>query len=358
MVTDLAAAGERRSGMALRAAWRDLNDGAAGRPRSRDAAQRLGVSEGELIASLVGETATRLRTQGAAIVRDMPNLGPVMALTRNAHCVHEKTGPYLDVAINAAHGLVLGELIDLRLFPARWKHTFAVVDQTDDGPRRSLQVFDADGMAVHKIYQTPGADVVAFDRLIADWRADDQSPMITVRDVEPPAGDRADTEIDVERLRTEWAALEDTHEFFGMLRGLMVGRLQALRLAGSGFSRQVGTDALARTLEAARETGTAIMVFVGNPGCIQIHTGPVVNLKRMGPWFNVLDPTFNLHLREDAIASAWVVRKPTRDGDVTSLELFDAQGFCFTQMFGARKPGRPELDAWRAILSDLPAPAA
>ena len=68
---------------------------------------------------------------------------------------------------------------------------------------------------------------------------------------------------------------------------------------------------------------TPIMCFVGNPGCIQIHTGPIYTLKVMGPWFNILDPTFNLHLREDAIHQGWVVRKPTRDGIVTSLELFD-----------------------------------
>jgi putative hemin transport protein len=95
-------------------------------------------------------------------------------------------------------------------------------------------------------------------------------------------------------------------------------------------------------------------VFVGNPGCIQIHSGPVHNLKRMGPWFNVLDPDFNLHLREDKIVSAWVVYKPTRDGTVTSLELYDADDFCFAQLFGARKPGKPELEGWRAIAAALP----
>ena len=345
---------ERLSGAALRAAWDALVKGAGGKLRAREAAQHLGVSEGELITSLVGERASRLRTQGAQIVKDVPALGPVMALTRNEHCVHEKIGPYLDVSIQGAHGLVLGELIDLRLFPSRWHHTFAVVDETDPGPRRSLQIFDADGMAVHKIYQKPQTDTAAFDDLVSRWRAEDQSPVLVLRPVEPSQGDRADTEIDIERLRREWAALEDTHEFFGMLRGLAVGRLQALRLAGSDFARRVPAESLATVLEVVRDTGTPIMVFVGNAGCIQIHSGPVMNLKRLGPWFNVLDPTFNLHLREDAIASAWVVRKPTRDGDVTSLELFDAEGFCFTQLFGRRKPGKPELEPWRAVLAALP----
>jgi putative hemin transport protein len=348
---------QRLSGEALRRAWSDLKDRSGGKLRARDAAQKLNVSEGELIASLIGAGATRLRTKGADIVKDIPALGPVMALTRNEHCVHEKIGPYLDVTINAMHGLVLGELIDLRIFPSRWHHGFAVIDEADDGPRRSIQIFDADGTAVHKIYQKPATDIAAFDRLIENWRAEDQTPELAVRDIPPAEGDRADTEIDVGVLRSKWSAMEDTHEFFGILRGLKVGRLQALRLAGCAFANAVPADALAQVLEMARDSATPIMVFAGNPGCIQIHTGEVVNLKRMGPWINVLDPAFNLHLREDAIAGAWIVRKPTRDGDVTSLELFDKDGFCFAQLFGARKPGKPELEAWRAILSRVPAAA-
>jgi putative hemin transport protein len=350
----LANQSERLWGATLRSAWNELAERSGGKLRARDAAARLGVSEGELVASLVGKGATRLRTKGADIIKDVPALGPVMALTRNEHCVHEKIGPYLDVTIAPAHGLVLGELIDLRLFPSRWHHSFAVIDETDGGARRSIQVFDSEGAAVHKIYQKPETDIAAFDALIEAWRSEDQSPRLERRDIPAPTGDRADTEIDVERLRREWSALEDTHEFFGMLRGLEVGRLQALRLAGSPFARPVASDTLGRVLEAARDNTTPVMVFVGNAGCIQIHTGPVFNLQRMGPWFNVLDPTFNLHLREDAIASAWVVRKPTRDGDVTSLELFDKDGFCFAQLFGARKPGKPELESWRAILADMP----
>src|SRR3546814_4658978 len=68
------------------------------------------------------------------------------------------------------------------------------------------------------------------------------------------------------------------------------------------------------------------MIFVGSPGMVQIHTGPVTTLKQVGPWFNVLDPGFNLHLRDGDITEAWVVRKPTRDGIVTALEVYDAEG--------------------------------
>jgi putative hemin transport protein len=99
------------------------------------------------------------------------------------------------------------------------------------------------------------------------------------------------------------------------------------------------------------------MVFVGNPGMIQIHTGPVANLKTLGEWFNVMDPDFNLHLHQPGVASAWLVRKPTSDGIVTSIELFDAAGENILLLFGKRKPGIPESEAWRALVAGIEADA-
>jgi putative hemin transport protein len=67
----------------------------------------------------------------------------------------------------------------------------------------------------------------------------------------------------------------------------------------------------------------------------------------------VLDPGFNLHLREDLIEDVWVVEKPTSDGVVTSVEAFDARGELMVMFFGARKPGQSELVAWRNIVAHL-----
>ncbi|WP_211230620.1 ChuX/HutX family heme-like substrate-binding protein [Inquilinus limosus] len=159
-----------------------------------------------------------------------------------------------------------------------------------------------------------------------------------------------DAEIDVAGFRAGWDAMEDTHQFFGLLKSHRLDRLQAMRLAEPQRAEPVARDALRRVLTGAAESGAAIMVFVGNPGCLQIHTGPVHNLKDVGPWLNVLDPGFNLHLREDRIDSAWVVRKPTRDGVVTSLELFDIDGALMAMLFGARKPGQPERGDWRELV--------
>ena len=60
--------------------------------RALDAAQKLGVSECELLAVRVGGDAIRLHDQAEDILASLEPLGEVMALTRNADCVHEAQG--------------------------------------------------------------------------------------------------------------------------------------------------------------------------------------------------------------------------------------------------------------------------
>ncbi len=100
------------------------------------------------------------------------------------------------------------------------------------------------------------------------------------------------------------------------------------------------------------------MIVVGSGGCIQIHTGPIKRLLDSNGWLNVLDPTFNLHLRDAGIARLFSVRKPTDDGIVTSIEAFDDHDRNILLMFGARKPGKPELGPWRSLVARIEKQAA
>jgi putative hemin transport protein len=331
--------------------------------RIRDAAQRLGVSEAELLATCCGGGATRLREPEAPdrwgrILHRLPALGRVMALTRNEHCVHERKGHYREAGIFGTMGSVVGPDIDLRFFLNRWHFGFAVAEPSPHGIRDSLQFFDSDGSAVHKVYLQAESHRGEFDALVAEYRSEDQSATFRAEPQPAKAPDLPDAEIDQDAFRQGWRALEDTHEFFGLLKKHHLGRTQALRLIGTEFAEPLAPACAAHLLHGAASAALPIMVFVANPGMIQIHTGPVERIVPRGEWINVLDPDFNLHLRNSAIASAWAVRKPTRDGIVTSIELFDAAGEMIVQFFGRRKPHEAELEAWRALAASLPRASA
>lgn len=343
--------------IALQEAFAAMRRGA--KARHRDIAAKLGVSEGELVAAHVARPdeapdrlmkAQRLRTEWPQIVQALEPVGEVLALTRNESCVHEKTGTYTNASHTGQMGLVLGGAIDLRVFYRRWAHGFAIEEPIEKGLQRSLQFFDASGVAIHKVFLRDTGNAAAWEALVADFADERQPAGIQVQPAEPPAPERPDADIAVPAFRQAWASMRDTHEFFGLLKKHGVTRTQALRLADPQFVQRVEPDAAPLMLNAAARDGVPIMVFVGNPGMIQIHSGAVKKIVTMGPWLNVLDEGFNLHLRADHIASAWVVGKPTSDGLVSSLELFDAGGQTIAMFFGERKPGKPELPSWRSLM--------
>ncbi len=321
--------------------------------RTRDAAAALGVSEADLVDASVGEGVVRLAGPFEDIVRGLSGVGRVMALTRNEAAVHERKGRYEKVSFSPHFGLVLGPDIDLRLFMKQWASAYAVQVPSRGRVLESIQFFDGHGEAVHKVYLM-NDERAAWDALIAAHTADDQTAggLVTTPAPAPPA---PNPELDVDTLLAEWGAMTDTHQFFGILKRSGATSGQAFAAAEGRFTRRLPTDVAAAVLHQAAEQGTPIMVFVGNRGCIQIHSGPVKAIKPMGPWINVMDPDFNLHLHQQRVASAWHVRKPTEDGDVNSVELLDADGQVLVRFFGARKPGVPELEGWRALAQGLEA---
>ena len=337
--------------------------------RHRDIAKILSISEAELLAAHCGPIPTdnettaqqgilqvsRLDTNWAEQISSLEQLGPVMALTRNASCVHEKIGVYSPVSQTGKIGIVQGEAIDLRIFYQHWQTGFIVREKTSRGLQQSIQYFDHSGEAVHKIFLRPESQLKALDWIQERFAHALQEPYLTVQSRSSVSPDRCDSEIDVSGLMQEWTVMRDTHDFFLLLKKYSVSRLQAFRLIGADYAHAVRPMECRRILSIASEKKISIMVFVSNPGVIQIHTGVVTNISVANGWINVLDSDFNLHLRQDQIASAWVVRKPTVDGIVTSLELFDHSGDLILMLFGQRKPGTPENIQWRAMLDNLSA---
>ena len=318
--------------------------------RIRNAAEQLEVSEAELLATNIGEEVTVLNPDFQGILTEAEKLGKVMALTRNDECVHERKGTYLNGDFSSPHAqLFVGEDIDLRIFLNHWKFAFAVVE----GDKKSLQFFGKDGLALHKIYLTKDSNEEAFNAIVEKFKAEDQSQVLTFEAVAPKQAEKADAEIDVEGFKKAWTELKDTHDFFMMTRKFGVSRTQALRLAPEGFTKKIDNAKVVNILEDASEKNTPIMVFVGNRGMIQIHTGNVKKTLWHQQWFNVMDPDFNLHLDVTKIAEAWIVKKPTEDGEVTAIEVFNKEGDFIVQFFGKRKPGIPELQEWKDLVAAL-----
>ncbi|WP_010139119.1 hemin-degrading factor [Oceanicola sp. S124] len=320
--------------------------------RPRDLAASLGVSEADLLAARVdGDRVVRISADPDALLPGVETLGEVMALTRNDSIVSEVEGTFGGYRPGEHAGLVLGQGIDLRIFRRHWVHGFAVVAETKAGIRLSFQVFDAAGDAVHKIYLPKGAEASGWEALREALRIEDQSDSL-VTDARAPVEAAILRPEVAAALRADWAEMGDTHKFPALMRKHGINRLGAYRVVGAPWARPLAVASVGRILDRLAETGTPSMIFVGNAGCVQIFSGQIGPIKTMGPWLNVLDPGFDMHLRGDHIAEVWAIEKPARRGPAISLEFFDAQGALISQIFGHRTAEVDHNAAWSALVEE------
>ena len=332
----------------------------------RDAARQLGVSEAQLLATQVGAEVLRLKAGDQdikAIYERLPGLGRIKAITRNDDVVLERAGEVAP-ARRDEEGRVLpgtgfaGGPIDLRFAWAEWASAFAVVQPGRAGKTsRSLQFFDRQGDAVHKIYLDNDEHVAAFDKLVSDFRMSEQRAGLRVEPASPlpaQAVRMTPSEDDIKELRRSWQELTDVHQFPRLLRELRLTREQALQLIGPDAAWRISPQAAQALLEEARARQQPIMVFVSNRGMTQIYSGTIGKLATSGEWLNVLDPDFNLHLRMAAVDHGWVVRRPTDHGIVTSVEFYDASGRQIVNFFSRRDRGQAETAQWRNMADGLP----
>lgn len=321
--------------------------------RERDLASQLGVSEADLVAAHVSEGVRRIEPRVNDLLLGLEAVGEVMALTRNDSAVHEKIGIYDKVHTGDRGAMVLGADIDLRIFPGAWAYGFAVEKRDGDEVRHSLQFFDQAGDAVHKVHLRPKSNLDAYQKLVAELLSPEQSQVVDVKPIARSTFDETESG-SADELRERWSTMTDVHQFFGMLRALKLNRKQAVGMVAEDYAWRLDGEALTAMFHHAANEQIPIMCFVGNHGCIQIHSGPVTTIKPMGPWINVLDETFHLHLRLDHVREVWAVRKPTKDGHVTSLEAYGADNELIIQFFGKRHEGEGERADWRMIAENLP----
>lgn len=327
-------------------------------PFTRDLAIELNVSEAELTHARVGFDAKRLRNEVKDLLNALSKVGKVKAITRNDIAVHVHDGEYINARFNDHAGLILnpGEL-DLRFFFSYWHSVFAVTEETPKGTRHSIQFFDIHGDALHKVYTTDKTNIQEWEALIDAFLAE-ENPALELTPAEPFSSTPVSEEL-AQKIEQQWRSMTDVHQFFKLLKDNNLSRQQAFKAVSDDLAYQVDNSALETLLNLAKDAQNEIMIFVGSRGCVQIFTGKIEKIKphqfegSEQSWLNIFNPEFTLYLIESEIAESWISRKPTEDGFVTSLEIFDKKGQQIAQLYGQRTEGTAEQQQWREQINTL-----
>ena len=323
--------------------------------RERDLATQLGVSEAAFLEAWIGDYVEAIEPDLDVFFPMLGEAGEVMALSRNENAVHEKTGIYEGYKSGKHASIVLGRNIDLRIFPRHWRHAYHVAKPLQDGSvQRSFQFFDAYGDAVHKVFAREATDIGKWNA-IRDRLSISQGPTGFPRRAARTGREAPDGNV-VAELRQSWATMENTHQFQSILRKSRMPRLAAIETIGDEFAWKLSDDAVEILFQQLSSDQVPVMLFLRNPGILQIHSGPVHSIKQVGPWLNVLDPGFHLHLRADRFDALWLVRKPTKGTDVYSLEVFGPEGEQTIMINGDRRDGddNEAVVQWNQLVQALP----
>jgi putative hemin transport protein len=318
----------------LRARWQALREENP-KLRIRDAADQLDVSEAALVALGVGVTATRLQSNWVDLLLEIHRFGPVMGLTRNDHAVHERHGNYGNLKILGDALIARDDGFEAALFLSRCATGFAVSEFAHGQARQSFQFFDERGVAVHKIYLTEHSRPEVFKEVVAQFRSADQSDAVQISPFETQRVNEGVDSLWSSRIVSDWPLGADGKPVTCPDLSLQSAAIQVEPL-GAGAAEVV--------LKRAAELATPLVVVVGHSGAVQLHRGPIQKILRTGPWMNVLDDAFNLHLRDTQLTSASCIRELTDTGDV-SLYWGDTHHCPVLQIFSEDRSG-----SWEACV--------
>ncbi|MDO4728264.1 MAG: ChuX/HutX family heme-like substrate-binding protein [Bacteroidota bacterium] len=324
--------------------------------RIRNAAQKLGVTEVELLATRVGEGVVRLENKAVEIFKSIASLGRVMVLTRNEECVHEEKGLFQEVEVMDNNQLrVNNENINLRIDLNSISKVFGVTDHSAHGTQQSIQFFDKSGEAIHKIYLTADSNQQTYDAILEQYRSSDQLSQEAVSEVNKLIKDeKPDVEVDLEGFHSAWKSLESACHFGKLIESFGLTRIQALRLAPSDYyADKIDNNSIVKMLEEVAKAKVPVVISVSNAYVYQTFKGIIRKTMWHQTWYNIMDPDFNLHLDMSKIAATYVVRKPSNSGTVTSIEAYNEMGELIVHFFSPNAELDTEQSAWREIVGKL-----
>lgn len=342
--------------------WKSYQDKKANTPMlfPTEGAKELQVSELELL--LASPDSRYMGNACMDVLNALTelNVEKLESIVRNDYAVHEKLGRYQNLKLSAKMGLMLNVGgLDLRYFMNKWHHMLTMDDTSNpERPIHSIQFFDEHGNAVNKVYLKDTHALPEWNELINDQVNKIELDTISLKPLQKQDVWMLKTlpEEAKQTLQDKWLAMTDVHQFFGILKKLDIDRVSSYTQAPEGMAIKLKPNAIEPFLNLVKENQCPIMIFVGNTGVVQIQTGTIQTIKRMGDWINILDKDhndFTLHLKDSAIAQLWCVKRPIAEGHVTCIEAFDKKGQTIATLFGQRKEGQPELDSWVAITNQI-----
>ena len=265
--------------------------------RIRDAAYQMKVSEAELLSTEINETVSFLLIEDmAAFIKDVLKVDKIMLLIRSDYVVHEKTIKTKNIRLEDNQIIDLDKndcsILDFNI--DAFEYVFFQKKMHSNRELKSFQFFDKAGMAILKIY-LKGKDLGFFDEIDLKYKKTYNYEMQSDLDINN--SNLLDSKIKI-NLPYDTSNSKTT-------------------------CRDISVKSLRLILENASDMKTPIQIHALGLGTIQYHRNTVRNIVDYGPWVNVIDQKFNLHVLENGLTRASLIQYQFKDCQQYLINFFD-----------------------------------
>ena len=267
--------------------------------RIRDAADKMHVSEAELLSTEINEGVSFLLIPELEIfIKDIMMIDRIMLLIRSDNIVHEKTikTNTLKLKDNQIIDMENNKSLLLEFDKKLFKYAFFQKKMHANRELRSFQFFNDKGHANLKIY-LKGKDLYAFDSIALKYESKYNYEMQSNLNIE--SSDYVDFSLNI-------------YLPFNIDRAAPI-------------INDIDSKSLRLILERASKMKTPIQIHALGLGAIQYHMGTVKNIVDYGPWINIIDQNFNLHVLEKGLHTATLNQYKSNEGQQYLVNFFDVK---------------------------------
>ena len=264
--------------------------------RIRDAASKLGVSEAELLSTEIGDTTSYLSIDNYyEFFKNILKLNKVMFLVRNDFVVHEKIITALSYILKENYIMSKdgNRLIDVNF--NNIKYAFFQKKKHKKIELKSFQLFDNNGNSIIKIYLKDD-NHNPFDKIAEKYKKkylyELQSQDLTLQN------------------NSNYYTFQDINVFYKQRQT----NSHSHKIAGENF-RSI--------IDKVSDYKIKIQIILVSKNIIQYHEDKLIKIVDYGPWYNILDKNFNLHILEKKIHHLEIHNLSTSEIDYHLINVLD-----------------------------------
>tara|TARA_B100000401_G_scaffold392683_1_gene300110 strand:+ start:459 stop:1535 length:1077 start_codon:yes stop_codon:yes gene_type:complete len=260
--------------------------------RIRDAAKKLNCSEAELLSLQISKNLNYLEIKDLNVFfKKILTIDKIMLLIRNDFVVHEKNLETKDITFNQ-NSFLFKENNDiiLNFQPESICHIFHESKLHAKRELKSFQFFNSQGDSILKIY-LKGKDSLKFSKIAKEY----------IVDYNYQVQENLDKTMTTPKI--------EKNLFF-----------QNYDLKNT---KTIQKNILRSILEKFAKEKKQISIYAMGTSSIQYHNDFIKNIVEYGPWINVIDKGFNIHVLEKMLNKSKIFEYSYNDQSVYNIEFFD-----------------------------------